>query len=127
MTWLKDLLTGGLFSSIEGITKELIDTPLEKAQAQAIKLKAIDPNGKMRREISSGTMHLYKVYVYVMLVLLLSQSFEIGSAEQITKAISSMVDLFLPITAAFGTIMTATFGINASNNYKDTKLGIQKG
>ena len=53
MNWLKDLVTGGLFSSIEGISKELIDTPLEKAQAQVMKLKAIDPNGKMRREISS--------------------------------------------------------------------------
>ncbi len=46
MTWLKNLVTGGLFGSIENITKELIDTPLELAQAQALKLKAIDPNGK---------------------------------------------------------------------------------
>jgi len=118
MTWLKDLLTGGLFSSIAGITKELIDTPLELAQAQAIKLKAIDPNGKMRREITSGTMHLYKIYVYVMLALLLSQSFNVGDAKQIQEAIASMVDLFLPITTAFGTIMTATFGVNGINSYK---------
>lgn len=121
MTWLKDLLTGGLFSSIEGVTKELIDTPLELAEAQAIKLKAIDPNGKMRRDISSGTLHLYKLYVYVMLALLLSQSFNLGDSTQITNAIASMVDLFLPITTAFGTIMTATFGVNGVNSFKGDK------
>jgi len=118
MSWFSNLITGGLFGSIEGITKELVDTPLEKAQAQAIKLKAIDPNGKMRREISSGTMQLYKLYVYVMLVLLLSQSFNLGDPEQVKTAIGNMVDLFLPITTAFGTIMTATFGVNATNSYK---------
>jgi hypothetical protein len=120
MTWLKNLVTGGLFGSIEGITKELIDTPLEKAQAQVIKLKAIDPNGKMRREITSGTMHLYKVYVYVMLILLLSQSFVIGDPEQIAEAVHSMKDLFLPITTAFGTIMAASFGVNGVNANKGT-------
>jgi len=119
MTWIKDLVTGGLFSSIANVTTELIDTPLEKAQAQVIKLKAIDPNGKMRREITSGTMHLYKLYVYVMLVLLLSQSFNIGDPAQIMEAVNSMKDLFLPITTAFGTIMTASFGVNGVNSYKD--------
>ena len=119
MVWLKDLLTGGLFSSIENVTKELIDTPLEKAQAQVLKLKAIDPNGKMRREITSGTMHLYKTYVYVMLFLLLTQSFNIGDATEIATAVTNMKELFLPITTAFGTIMTATFGVNTMNSYKD--------
>ena len=118
MNWLKNLVTGGLFSTIEGITKELVDTPLELAQAQAIKLKAIDPNGKMRREITSGTMHLYKIYIYTMLVLLLAQSFNIGSPEQVLSAVNSMKELFLPITTAFGTIMTATFGVNAVNSSK---------
>ena len=121
MGWFKNLLTGGLFSSIEGISKELIDTPLELAQAQALKLKAIDPNGKMRREITSGTMHLYKLYVYVMLGLLLSQSFHLGDPKEVLSAVNSMKDLFLPITTAFGTIMTATFGVNATNIYKDKK------
>jgi hypothetical protein len=118
MTWLKNLVTGGLFGTIEGITKEIIDTPLEKAQAQVIKLKAIDPNGKMRREISATTNHLYKVYMYIMMVLLLSQAFELGNPEQIAKALSSMVDLFVPITTGWGTIMTATFGVNSMNSYK---------
>ena len=118
MTWLKDLLTGGLFSTIGNITKELVDTPLELAQARAIKLKAIDPNGKMRREITSGTMHLYKLYVYVMLILLLAQAFDLGDPIQILEAVNSMKDLFLPITTAFGTIMTASFGVNATNTIK---------
>lgn len=119
MTWLKDLLTGGLFSSIEGITKEIVDTPLEKAQALAIKLKAMDPNGKMRREITSGTMHLYKLYVYVMLILLLAQSFNLGDPKQILDAVNNMKELFMPITTAFGAIMTASFGVNGVNSYKD--------
>jgi 3-methyladenine DNA glycosylase AlkC len=38
MSWLTNLLNGGLFGSIENITKELIDTPLEKAQAQVLKV-----------------------------------------------------------------------------------------
>lgn len=119
MVWLKNLVTGGLFGSIENITKELIDTPLELAQAQVLKLKAMDPNGKMRREITSGTLHLYKVYVYIMLILLLSQAFDLGDPAQILKAVDSMKDLFLPITGAFGTIMTASFGVNATNTIKE--------
>lgn len=118
MNFLKNLVTGGLFGTIEGITKELINTPLELAQAQAIKLKAMDPNGKMRREITAATMHLYKLYVYTMLLLLISQAFNIGNAEEVSKAIISMKELFLPITTAFGTIMTATFGVNAVNSNK---------
>ena len=116
--WIKDLLTGGLFSSIEGITKELIDTPLEKAQAQVLKIKALDPNGKMRRSITSTTMHLYKVYIYVMLFLLLLSSFNLGNVLQIAGAIESMKELFLPITTAFGTIMAASFGVNTMNSHK---------
>jgi len=118
MTWIKDLVTGGLFSSIEGITKEIVDTPLEKAEAQAIKLKAIDPNGKMRRDISSSTMHLYKIYIYLMVVLLLAQAFGIGNPSEVAKAIGSMKELFLPLTTAFGAIMSATFGVNAVNSHK---------
>ncbi len=64
-------------------------------------------------------MHLYKVYVYVMLVLLLAQSFNIGDATQILSAVNNMKELFLPITTAFATIMTATFGVNGVNSYKD--------
>lgn len=118
MRWLKDLVTGGLFSSIEGITKELVDTPLEKAQAQAIKLKAIDPSGKMRREISSSTNLLYKTYVFIMIGLLLSQAFGLGNPLEVAKAIDSMKELFLPITTGWGTIMTATFSVNTMNSYK---------
>ncbi len=116
--WLKNLLTGGLFGTIEGITKELIDTPLEKAQAQVLKIKAIDPSGKMRRDITASTMHLYKIYIYVMLGLLLSSAFNIGEYMQVSEAISSMKELFLPITTAFGAIMTASFGVNTMNSHK---------
>ena len=118
MIWLKNLVTGGLFGSIESITKELIDTPLEKAQAQVLKIKAIDPNGKMRRNITSTTMHLYTIYIYIMLILLLSLAFNMGDAVQMTISIESMKELFLPITTAFGTIMTASFGVNTMNSHK---------
>tara|TARA_R110001632_G_scaffold70778_1_gene164675 strand:+ start:1145 stop:1507 length:363 start_codon:yes stop_codon:yes gene_type:complete len=118
MVWLKDLLTGGLFSSIENISKELVDTPLEKAQAQVLKIKAIDPSGKLRRDVTSTTMHLYKIYIYVMLFLLLLSSFDLENAARITGAIESMKELFLPITTAFGAIMTASFGVNTMNAHK---------
>ena len=123
MSWLSNLLNGGLFGSIENITKELIDTPLEKAQAQVLKVKALDPNGKMRREIAKAVTHLYKLYIYTAMILFLVQAFDLGNSEQVAQAISKMVELFIPITAMFTAIVSASFGVNVSNNIKDIKLG----
>ena len=45
-------LTGGITKSIENIATEWIETDQEKAEAQAVMIKALDPNGKMRRDLS---------------------------------------------------------------------------
>ena len=39
------------------------------------------------------------------------------------KAVEYMTDLFLPITTSWSAIVMASFGVNASNNWKDVKLG----
>lgn len=117
---------GSAVNPITEITKELIDTPLEKAQAQVLKVKALDPNGQMRREIARAVTQLYKVYIYTAMILFLCQSFDLGNSEQIAKAITSMVNLFVPITAMFTAIVSASFGVNVSNNWKDVKQGEKK-
>lgn len=123
MSWFSKVFSGGLFDTIGDISKELIDTPLEKAQAQVLKVKALDPNGKMRREIAKAVTHLYKLYIYTAMILFLVQSFDLGNAEQVSQAINKMVDLFIPITGMFTAIVSASFGVNVSNNIKDIKLG----
>lgn len=109
---------GLLKDPVTKASEKWFETAKDKAEATSLYLKAIDPNGKMRREITKTTMRLYSTYVYVMLVLLLSQSFDVGNAKQIATAVTNMKDLFLPITTAFGTIMTASFGVNGVNSYK---------
>lgn len=113
---------GIVANPITEITKELVDTPLEKAQAQVLKVKALDPNGQMRRDIAKAVTHLYKVYIYIAMSLFLAQSFDVGNAEQTSQAINKMVELFVPITAMFTAIVSASFGVNVSNNIKDIKL-----
>jgi len=51
MAWT-DFFTGGAFKSIENIASEWIQTDLESAEADSLKIKALDPNGKMRRDQS---------------------------------------------------------------------------
>jgi len=118
---------GIVANPITEITKELIDTPLEKAQAQMLKVKTLDPNGQMRREIAKVVTHLYKVYIYTAMILFICQSFELGNPEQIAMAINKIVELFVPITAMFTAIVSASFGVNVSNNIKDIKLGNKEG
>jgi hypothetical protein len=107
-------ITGAIESATE-IGKELIDTPLEKAEAQSLKLKVLDPNGKMRRELSRAVTRMYSVYILLTMILVLCQAFELGEAKQLALAVSSMKELFLPITGLFGAIVTSSFGVNAYN------------
>jgi hypothetical protein len=113
----------GAIDAVGEIGKELIDTPLEKAEASALKLKVLDPNGRMRRELSRAVTRMYAVYIMLTMILVLAQAFELGDATQLNNAVTSMKDLFMPITGLFGAIVTASFGVNASNNWKDTKIG----
>lgn len=119
-------LTGGTVDAISKIATEWIETDKESAEAKAVMIKALDKNGDMRRDIARTVRNLYRLYIIVMMFLLLAQSFKFGDAEGVKLAISSLVDLFIPITAMFTAIVSASFGVNVSNNWKETKLGVNK-
>jgi len=112
------LFGGGIISSVEKIATELIETDKESAEAKAILYKSIDPNGRMRLDISTKVTNMYITYVLLTLVLVLSQSFDIGNQEHIGTAIKSLTDLFTPLTTLFGLIVSASFGVNGVNSYK---------
>ncbi len=116
----------GLFAessvkAIESVAKEWIETDTEKAEAKAVMIKTLDPNGLMRRDISNKVSSLYIVYIVVTMILLLCSSFEVGNVEQLDKAINHLTELFIPITSMFTMIVGASFGVNVSNNFKKNK------
>lgn len=118
MSWISSLLGGGVVDTVGEIAKEWIDTDKESAEAKAIMVKTLDPNGQMRREISRKVSAMYMVYIYLTAVLVLGQSFGIGDSEGIKLAITSLTSLFLPITGMFSSIVLASFGVNGINANK---------
>lgn len=115
MSFWSKLFGGGALKSIENIALEAIETDKESAEAKALCLKAIDPNGLMRRSLSNRVSFLYTIYILLMLSLLLLSAFNIGNSEQIKQAIEYTKDLFVPITTSFTAIISASFGVNAMN------------
>ena len=119
--------SGNIVKSVENIAKEWIDTPGEKAQASALMVKTLDPNGLMRRQISLTVSRLYVVYIVLVMVLVLAQSFGLSpmtlnaageSVMAVSLAIDSLKELFVPITTAFTAIIGASFGVNGLNSHK---------
>jgi len=115
---LLNFFTGGVVEGVTDIAKEWIDTDKESAEAKAIMVKTLDPNGVMRREISRKVTQMYMVYIYMTVILVLAQSFQVGDAENVKSAIKSLTDLFIPITAMFSAIVGASFGVNGLNSLK---------
>lgn len=118
MSFLSSLFGGGIVKSIENIALEAIQTDTEKAEASTIMLKALDPNGAMRRQISQTVSQLYVMYVLIMMVLLVLQAFKLGDIVGVERAIANLVDLFIPITSSFTAIVGASFGVNGVNSWK---------
>jgi hypothetical protein len=118
MNWLTSLFSGGLVGSIERIASEAIETDKESAEAKALFVKTLDPNGKMRRDLSRFSCIAYGFYLAATTVLLFMQAFEVGDASGAALAADNMTDLFLPITTAWGGIVSASFGVNGVNSYK---------
>ena len=128
---IKELLTGGLFSTIEGIATEWIETNQEKAEAQAVMIKALDPNGKLRRVVTLFTCFSYGWYLLITSLMVLLSAWGAGGEMCTTAATatecrlsaeiaaSMLTELFLPITTAFGAIVGASFGVN----YKNSAMG----
>jgi len=115
-----NLFGGSVVDGVAEVAKEWIETDKESAEAKAIMVKTLDPSGKMRRQLSVDVTQMYKVYIYLALFLILFQSSGYGG-EYVASAINNIKDLFLPITALFGSIVTASFGVNAMNVHKELK------
>ena len=115
---IKSLFGGSTIKSIESIAKEWIETDLEQAEAKVLMVKALDPNGKMRRDMGKRVTDLYTLYLITTLALIGLESFGFGGGE-IAVATVKITSLFAPITTLFGLILTASFGVNGMNSYKD--------
>jgi hypothetical protein len=116
-------LLAGLFSNpvvkaVEKIGSEWIETNQEKAEAQALMVKTLDPNGLMRRELSRFASIMYGFYLVVLSILTIMVSFGVGDAQGAVDAASMFKDLFTPITTAWGGIVAASFGVNGINSFK---------
>lgn len=118
MSILGTLLGGGAVAAVEKIATELIETDKESAEAKALWIKTLDPNGLMRRQLSLFASRAYGFYLAATVILIFMHSFSIGDPDQSLSAIDAMTGLFLPITTAWGTITGASFGVNGMNAYK---------
>jgi hypothetical protein len=118
--------TGDVVKSIEGIASEWIETDMESAEAKALMVKTLDPNGMMRREQSKNVGEMYKFYLLsTALMILIELIYCMTMGESLIKgdyvlvalsnATDKMTDLFVPITALYGAIVTASFGVNYAN------------
>lgn len=122
MAFWSTLFGSGTVGAVERIASELIETDKESAEAKAVMVKTLDPNGLMRRDISRRVRDLYTVYILMMVVLVIARAFDIGNAESVQNALDSLTSLFTPITTMFTAIVGASFGTNISNNIKESKL-----
>jgi len=106
---------GDIVKTIGDVAMEWIDTDKESAEAKTLMVKALDPNGKMRKQISEDIISMYKVYLFTSLLLLTAQFFGFGDIKMISDVTSKLVELFLPITGMVSLIVSASFGVNAMN------------
>lgn len=119
-TAIKGIFSGaGVVKSIENIASEWIETAMESAEAKVLMIKTLDPNGKMRRDLSKRVTDLYTLYIVVALLLLAAEAFGLGNAKEIAVATEKVTSLFIPITGMFSMIIGASFGVN----YANTKSG----
>ena len=116
--FLGKLFGSGVIGSVERIASEAIETQMETAEAKALFVKTLDPNGIMRRDLSRFACKAYGFYLVATTVLIFMHTFEVGEAVQSKAAIDAMTGLFLPITGSWATIVTASFGVNGLNTYK---------
>jgi len=119
MGFIANLFGGSdIVGAVERVALEAIDTPGEKAEAKALFVKTLDPNGLMRRNLSQFACKAYGWYLAVSLLLALAHAFGITNPEQSQQAIDAITELFLPITASWASIVGASFGVNAANTIK---------
>ena len=117
--FLASLISGGAVKAVESIATEYIQTDKESAEAKSLFVKTLDPNGLMRRELSRFACIAYGFYLVAMVVLSLMVAFGVGDSAGAELGANMMSGLFLPITTAWGAIVSASFGINGMNSYKN--------
>ncbi len=110
-----DLFGGSVVTGVSEIAKEWITTDYESAEAKALMVKTLDPNGGMRRDISNKVSSMYVIYIMLTMVLVLAQSFSLGDPVQVALAITTLTELFVPITTMFTAIVGASFGVQYNN------------
>ena len=115
---LSSLFSGGVVGSVERIASEFIQTDMESAEAKALMIKTLDPNGLMRRDLSRFACSAYGFYLVAMVGLSFMVAFNIGDVMGAKDAAEMMVGLFLPITTSWAAIVSASFGVNAANSIK---------
>ena len=125
---LGKIFGSGVMGNVGRIASEWIETDMEKAEAQSLMIKTLDPNGIMRRELSRFACVAYGYYLLVTSILVFFTAFgpapEVVDGESLRTqaqiAAGMMTELFLPITTAWGGIVGASFGVNAVNSNKGT-------
>ena len=116
--FLKGLFSSGAIGAIERIASEAIETDKESAEAKALFVKTLDPNGAMRRQLSHFASVAYGFYLFATTTLIFCHSFGLGDPANSEAAINAITDLFVPITTAWGGIVGASFGVNGVNSAK---------
>jgi hypothetical protein len=120
------IFSGKAIKSIESIALEFIETDKESAEAKAVMIKALDPNGKMRRDQSNNVGGMYKFYliatatmILIELVYCMVMGEKLIETDHVLVSLSNATDkmtaLFVPITTLYGAIVTASFGVNYAN------------
>jgi len=115
---LSSLFSSGVVNSVEKLASEFIQTDLESAEAKALMIKTLDPNGLMRRDLSRFACWAYGFYLVAMVGLSFMVAFGIGNVVGASEAATMMTGLFLPITTSWAAIVSASFGVNAANAIK---------
>ncbi|MCK4843078.1 MAG: hypothetical protein KAT04_14550 [Methylococcales bacterium] len=127
MSWFS-FLSGGVVNSIERIASEFIETDMESAEAKSLFIKTLDPNGRMRRDLSKFASRAYGFYLISTTILIFAHAYGLG--DKVTpdgivivstaskEAMEAITDLFTPITASWAGIVSASFGVNLSNTIK---------
>jgi hypothetical protein len=110
--------TSGGIGAIERIASEVIETDKESAEAKALWIKTLDPNGIMRRQLSSFASRAYGFYLISTTILIFLHAYGIGEGSSSKEAMEAMTALFMPITTAWGAIVGASFGVNGINASK---------
>ena len=122
---LNKLLGGGIASAVENLgteylRRELTQAEAEKisAEAKAVAIKAIDPNGNMRLKTTACVVYVWAGLIAAIALLILLQAAGIGEPEAITQARADMFELFAPVSALVSAVVLASYGVNAMNTHK---------